>query len=58
MCAKIGNLLNDVDEEKKEHILCHYSEKLVITLRPINTSSWTTLYYQELSCMCWLPFCH
>eukprot|EP01018_Ginkgo_biloba_P025605 Gb_06568 [translate_table: standard] len=59
ICAKLENLskqmmaagyvpdtkfvLHDVDEEQKEQILCHHSEKLAIAFGLINTSSGTTL---------------
>eukprot|EP01018_Ginkgo_biloba_P013186 Gb_32455 [translate_table: standard] len=36
-------LLHDVDEEQKEKILCHHSEKLAIAFGLINTSPGTTI---------------
>eukprot|EP01018_Ginkgo_biloba_P031739 Gb_11664 [translate_table: standard] len=35
--------LNDVEEEQKEHILCHHSEKLAIAFGLINTSPGTPI---------------
>ncbi|XP_057862595.1 pentatricopeptide repeat-containing protein At2g22070 isoform X2 [Cryptomeria japonica] len=36
-------VLHDVDEERKEQILCHHSEKLAIAFGLINTPSGTTI---------------
>eukprot|EP01018_Ginkgo_biloba_P002599 Gb_38503 [translate_table: standard] len=36
-------VLNDVEEEQKEHILCHHSEKLAIAFGLINTSPGTAI---------------
>ncbi|XP_059065244.1 pentatricopeptide repeat-containing protein At1g08070, chloroplastic [Cryptomeria japonica] len=35
--------LNDVEEEEKQSLLCHHSEKLAIAFGLLNTSPWTTI---------------
>jgi pentatricopeptide repeat protein len=39
----VSNVLNNVDEEQKEHILCHHSEKLAIAFGLLNTSPGATI---------------